>query len=116
MAGAENKVSNHQWSTDEYIAVANIIYRVREDIWRWIVNQHAKESAEKETMRAIAADEQANACYYQVLRSFISQKSTIPEAKLDSFGLKEIDVAWRKLNITNKNLRRAYMNLYSAYL
>jgi hypothetical protein len=80
------------------------------------VNQQAKDRVEKEIIRAIDDDEQANAYYYQVIRSFISVKSIQPEAKLDSSGLKNVDTAWRKLNDTHKNLRRAYMKLYSAYL
>jgi hypothetical protein len=75
-----------------------------------------QEASDMEINRAITADEQANAHYYQVLRRFVSGKSNKPEARLDSAGLKEIDTAWIVLNSTSKNLRRAYMKLYCAYL
>jgi len=80
------------------------------------MKQQGWESVEQEIMRAIIADEQANASYYRVIKSFISCESTRPEAKLDSSGLKDIDKAWLKLNNTNKSLRRAYMKLYDASL
>jgi hypothetical protein len=75
-----------------------------------------REAAERETNKAIAADEKANTHYYQILRRYISGVASKPEAKLDSAGLKAIDAAWLKLNDTNKNLRKAYMKLYSTYL
>ncbi len=80
------------------------------------MNQLALEFTEREIMRAITADEKANAYYYQVIKSFISNESARPEARLDSSGLKDIDKAWLKLNDTNKTLRRAYMKLYGALL
>jgi hypothetical protein len=80
------------------------------------MNKQGQESAEREVNRAITADENANAHYYQTLRRFVSGDSATPEARLDSAGLKEIDTSWIKLNYTNKNLRRAYMKLYGAYL
>ena len=82
-----------------------------------------QEAADRELYRAISADEQANTHYYQILRRFISSKSSFPEeklrqpdARLDAGGLKEIDTAWIKLNDTEKKLRSAYMKLYIAYL
>jgi len=82
-----------------------------------------QEAADREVNRAIVADEQANAHYYQILRRFTSSKSVIagekphqPEAKLNAGGLKEIDTAWLLLQTTSKNLRKAYMKLYAAYL
>jgi hypothetical protein len=75
-----------------------------------------REAAERETNKAITADENANTVYYQIVRRFISGVSSKPEARLDSAGLKAIDAAWLKLNDTNKNLRKAYMKLYSTYL
>jgi hypothetical protein len=87
------------------------------------MNKLVQEAADREINRAIVADEQANAHYYQILRRFISSKSVIageklrqPEARLDAGGLKEIDTAWLLLQTTGKNLRRAYMKLYAAYL
>ena len=87
------------------------------------MNVLVQESADREINKAIVADEQANAHYYQILRRFISSKSVIageklrqPEARLDAGGLKEIDTAWLKLNDTEKKLRSAYMKLYVAYL
>jgi hypothetical protein len=80
------------------------------------MNQLQRESVEREIMTAIIADEKANAYYYRVIKSFISCDSANPEARLDSFGLKDIDRAWLKLNITSKSLRRAYMKLYEASL
>jgi hypothetical protein len=80
------------------------------------MNKRAQESAEREVNRAISADEHANARYYQTLRRFIPDRSSLPEARLDSAGLKLIDSSWIKLNDTNKNLRKAYMKLYDAYL
>jgi len=80
-----------------------------------------QESADRELYRAISADEQANTHYYQILRRFISSKSAFseeklrqPDARLDAGGLKEIDMAWLKLQNTEKNLRKAYMKLYVA--
>jgi hypothetical protein len=80
------------------------------------MNKQIQESAEREVNKAITADEHANAQYYLTLRLFVSGNSVKPKAKLDSAGLKTIDVAWIKLNDTSKNLRRAYMKLYGAYL
>jgi hypothetical protein len=87
------------------------------------MNNLVQEAADRELYRAISADEQANTHYYQILRRFISSKSSFPEeklrqpdARLDAGGLKEIDVAWLKLQNTEKNLRKAYMKLYVAYL
>jgi hypothetical protein len=80
------------------------------------MDQPGRESAEREIMRAVTADEDANTYYYQVIKSFISNTSASPEAKLDSSGLKDIEKAWLKVNYTNKSLRRAYMRLYSASL
>jgi len=80
-----------------------------------------QESADRGLYKAISADEQANPHYYQILRRFISSKSAFPEeklrqpdARLDAGGLKEIDMAWLKLQNTEKNLRKAYMKLYVA--
>jgi hypothetical protein len=87
------------------------------------MNKLAQEVADRELNRAISADEQANTQYYQILRRFISSKSAFPEeklrqpdARLDAGGLMEIDAAWLKLQYTEKNLRKAYMKLYTAYL
>jgi len=87
------------------------------------MNNLVQEAANRELNRTILADEQANAHYYHILRRFISSKSAIageqprqPEAKLNADGLKEIDTAWLLLQTTAKNLRRAYMKLYAAYL
>jgi hypothetical protein len=73
-------------------------------------------AAERETDKAITADEKANAFYHQIVRRFVSGVSSKPEAKRDSNGWKAIDSAWLKLNDTNKNLRKAYMKLYITYL
>jgi hypothetical protein len=87
------------------------------------MNNLVLEAADRELDRAIAADEQANARYYQILRRFISSKPAFPEeklchpeARLDAGGLKEIDTAWLKLQDTKKKLRSAFMKLYVAYL
>ena len=87
------------------------------------MNNRVQETADREINRAIIADEQANAHYYKILRRFISGNSSItseevcqPEAKLNADGLKEIDKAWRLLQITAKNIRRAYMKLYKSSL
>ena len=87
------------------------------------MNKLVQEAADRELNRAISADEQANTHYYQILRRFISSKSSFPEeklrqpdARLDAGGLKEIDTAWLKLQDTEKKLRSAYMKLYVAYL
>ena len=87
------------------------------------MNKLLQEAADRELNRAISADEQANTHYYQILRRFISSKSSFPEeklhppdARLDASGLKEIDVAWLRLQNTEKNLRKAYMKLYVASL
>ena len=85
------------------------------------MNKLVQDAADRELNRAISADEQANTYYYQILRRFISGKSSLPEeklrqpdARLDAGGLKEIDVAWLKLQDTEKKLRSAYMKLYTA--
>jgi hypothetical protein len=80
------------------------------------MDRRVQEAAEREMNKAITADEHANALYYQTLRRFISGNLPAPEARLDSAGLKQIDSSWIKLNDTNKNLRKAYMRLYGAYL
>ncbi len=87
------------------------------------MNKPVQEAAERELNRAILADAQANAHYYQILRRFITTKSTIPkekqcqtDAKLDAGGLKLIDTAWLTLQYTEKKLRSAYMKLYAACL
>jgi hypothetical protein len=87
------------------------------------MNKLVQEAADRELNRAISADEQANARYYQILRRFISSKASFPEeelrqpeAILDTGALKEIDVAWLKLNNTEYKLRNAYMKLYVASL
>ena len=87
------------------------------------MNKLVQEAADRELYRAISVDEQANTRYYQVIRRFISSKTSFPEeklrqpdARLDAGGLKEIDVAWLKLQNTEKNLRKAYMKLYVASL
>jgi len=87
------------------------------------MNELVQEAADREINRAIVAAEQANAHYYQILRRFISSKLVIageklrqPDAILDAGGLKEIDTAWLLLQTTGKNLRRAYMKLYAAYI
>ena len=87
------------------------------------MNKLVQETADRELNRAISADEQANTHYYQILRRFISSKLSFleeklhqPDARLDAGGLKEIDVAWLKLQYTEKNLRKAYMKLYVALL
>jgi hypothetical protein len=76
--------------------------------------QTQRQSAVREVINAIKADEQANTNYYEVIKSLISDGLDKSEAKVDSSGLKEIDAAWIKLNDTNKKLRRAYMKLYDA--
>jgi hypothetical protein len=78
------------------------------------MNQPVLEAAEREIVRAIKADEQANIYYYQVIKSFIPGESATPKARFNSTGLKELDTAWIKLNDTRTKLRRAYMKLYSA--
>jgi hypothetical protein len=85
------------------------------------MNKLVQEAAERELNRAILADAQANAHYYQIPRRFITTKSTIPEeklyqtdTKLDAGGLKLIDTAWLTLQYTEKKLRSAYMKLYAA--
>jgi len=87
------------------------------------MDNRVQETADREINRAILADEQANVHYYQIIRRFISGNSSItgeelrqPEAKLNADGLKEIDKAWRLLQITAKNLRRSYMKLYKYSL
>ena len=87
------------------------------------MNKLVQEAADRELNRAISTDEQANTHYYQILRRFISSKAAAseeklrqPDARLDAGGLKEIDVAWLKLQNTEKNLRKAFMKLYVAYL
>jgi hypothetical protein len=85
------------------------------------MNVLVQKAADRELNRAISADEQATTHYYQILRRFISSKSSLPEeklrqpdARLDAGGLKQIDVAWLKLQDTEKKLRSAYMKLYVA--
>jgi hypothetical protein len=80
------------------------------------LNKRSQEMAEREVVRAIIADEHANARYYQTLRRFVPNKSAKPEALLDSTGLKEIDAVWLMVNETNKKLRKAYMKLYNTYV
>ena len=87
------------------------------------MNNLVQETADREINRAIVADEQANAHYYQILRRFTSSKSAIigeilqqPDARLNADSLKEIDKAWLLLQTTAKNLRRSYMKLYTASL
>jgi len=82
-----------------------------------------QEAADRELSKAISADEQANTHYYEILRRFISGKSSLPEgrlrqpeARLNAGALKEISSAWQILNNTEKKLRNAYMKLYAAYL
>jgi non-ribosomal peptide synthetase component E (peptide arylation enzyme) len=87
-----------------------------ESTWSSIMDKLFQESAEREVKRAITADENANASYYKTLRRFIAGDLAVPQSRLDSAGLKEIDTLWIKLNNTNINLRRAYMKLYGAYL
>lgn len=71
---------------------------------------------EKEINRAIIADEQANANYYEAIRRFISANSTSRDVKMDSPSLKEIDATWLTKESTGKNLRRAYMKLCGSHL
>ena len=85
------------------------------------MNKPVQEAADRALDKAISADEQANTYYYQILRRFTSSKPDIPggklrqpEAKLDANGLKEISIAWLKLQNTEKKLRSAYMKLYEA--
>ncbi|MBA7522427.1 hypothetical protein ES705_14546 [subsurface metagenome] len=85
------------------------------------MKQSNQETADRALNRAISADEQANTCYYQILKRFITTKSAFPEeqlrqpdARLDAGGLKEISATWAKLQDTQKKLRTAYMNLYVA--
>ena len=87
------------------------------------MNMLVQEATDREIIRAIGADEQANTNYYQILRQFISSKSAFPEeqlhqpdARLDAGGLKEIDTAWLSLQATGKDLRKSYMKLYVASL
>ena len=75
-----------------------------------------QETVEKEINKAIIADEQVNAHYYETIRRFISTKSTTSDAKIDAASLKEMDVAWLTIESTGKNLRRAYMKLYGTHL
>jgi len=85
------------------------------------MNRLLQEAADKELNRAISADEQANTRYCQILRRFISTKTALPgeelrhpDARLDAGGLKEISAAWITLTYTEKQLRNAYMKLYTA--
>ncbi len=87
------------------------------------MNKLVQVSNGRDIIRAIGADEQANTNYYQVLRRFISNKSTFPEDKLcqpddrlNDIGLNGIDIAWLKLQNTEKNLRKTCMKLYVASL
>ena len=80
-----------------------------------------QQTTDRETGRAIVEDEHANAHYHEILRRFVSSKSVTPDgnqyqpfARLDAGGLKEIDAAWRRLQDTGKDLRKAYMKLYVA--
>ena len=61
------------------------------------MNNLVQGAADRELGRAIAADEEANAHYYQILRRFISSKSDFPgeklhqpEARLDAGGLRKL--------------------------
>jgi len=84
------------------------------------MNKLVKEAADRELNRAISADEQANAHYYEILKRFITKSSPLEVkshqhvAVLDASALKEIDTAWLKVNNTEKKLRGAYMKLYVA--
>ena len=86
------------------------------------MNSLVQEATDREINRAIVADEQANAHFYQIIRQFLSSKSVIadeilqPDARLDAGGLKEIDTAWLLVQATANNLRRSYMKLYKASL
>ena len=87
------------------------------------MNMLVQEATNREIIRAIGADEQANTNYYQILRRFVSGKAGIfgeeshqLRARLDADGLKEIDTAWLLLQTTGKKLRRAVMKLYISYL
>lgn len=87
------------------------------------MNKLLQASADRELNRAISEDEQANTCYYKILRRFISSKPNLaeetlrrPGATLDAVGLKEIDTAWTNLTKTEKILRSAYMKLYVTSL
>ena len=82
-----------------------------------------QQTTDRETGRAIIADEHANAHYHEILRRFVSSKSIAldenlhrPCARLDAGGLKEIDAAWLRLQETGRNLRKAYMKLYEAWV
>ena len=85
------------------------------------MNVLVQESADSEINRAIVADEQANAHYYQILKRFIPTKLASSDerlyqndAKLDAGGLKLIDAAWLTQQYTEKKLRSAYMKVYAA--
>ncbi len=80
------------------------------------MKQPGKEAAEREILRAITADEQANKFYYLVIKRFVSGEPANSEARFGPLALKEVDAAGLKLNDTNKKLRRAYMKLYCASL
>ncbi|MFC1899779.1 hypothetical protein ACFLXP_05590 [Chloroflexota bacterium] len=87
------------------------------------MSQSVQVTADRALNRAISTDEQANACYYQILKRFVTTKSALaeekprqPEARLDADGLKHISAAWLVLQDTQKKLRKAYMNLYTASL
>ena len=80
------------------------------------MNRQVQQTAEREVASAITADEHANANYYQTLKRFVPGSSAMPQARLDSSGLKQIDTAWLKINDTGKKLRRAYMKLYDTYI
>jgi len=80
------------------------------------MNESIRQAAAKEIERAITADEIANTCYYRIIRQFTSERSTGSETNPPSAGLKEIDTAWLRLNRTARDLRKAYMKLYTSFL
>ena len=65
--------------------------------------------------KAIIADEQANANYYNAIRRFKSARLTNANTKLDTESLKELDAAWITKESTGKNLRKSYMKLYEFH-
>jgi hypothetical protein len=62
--------------------------------------------------KAIIADEQANASYYNAIEGFKSARLTKANTNVDNACLKELDSAWIAKESTGKNLRKAYMKLY----
>jgi hypothetical protein len=86
------------------------------------LNKLVQAITERELTRAISAGEEASANYYGILRRFLStapaspDEKRLPGARLDAEGLKEIDIAWNKLDIAEKAVRNAYMKLYRTYL